>query len=181
VAVFSGFALAAEVERRGLAFFLLKPFSTSDLLAQIARTLDRPAPPAEDAAVIARYFQAIERGAWSALSALCTEDVAYHLPGADPRFSRTVTGRAAFAAFAEETFREFPAPAFEITSMRALPLGIIVEYASAWGTPTGRRRTTGSLLFTMRDGAIEGVGVRVDLAGLHRDVAAGDEVDARAV
>jgi CheY-like chemotaxis protein len=160
--------------RHGLAFALLKPVSSEELLSQLAITLDVAPLSTERADVLRAYFASIERADWDALGALCTDDLVYHLPGSDPTFARLIRGRAAFLKFSRETFSTaFLEPKFEIRRLRTLHRGAVVEYVGRWrdrdGTPA---ELAGSVLFAFDGDRIAQIGVRIDLLQLrtgHRD------------
>jgi ketosteroid isomerase-like protein len=169
VALYSGWALDAdEVAERGFAFFQLKGCTSEALLVRLSGALELAPVGDVERAVVQDYFHALEQGAWFKLAALCSEDVVYHLPGDDPRFCRTVTGRLSFVRYAEETFRSFREPRFEVVELRSLPHAVIARYIGRFLTEGDDtpKESPGSVVFEFRDDLIVRIGVRVDLATL---------------
>jgi CheY-like chemotaxis protein/ketosteroid isomerase-like protein len=164
VGIFSGWKIdEAEAQRRGFVFALAKPVASEALLAAIAGHATAPPLSPGQRQLIDRYFAAIERGDWAGLGALCTDDVGYHLPGTHPRLSRTVRGRDAFVAFAEETFRVFREPRFAVEEVITLPSGALVRYQSSWAVAGQRPSSRGAIVFELRGEAIARIGIRVDV------------------
>jgi CheY-like chemotaxis protein len=154
---------ANDAAAHGLAFVLRKPVARTALFDQLARTLQLPELTADQQRAVRGYFHALERSDIDALAQLCTDDIEYQLPGADPRFARTIAGRDAFLAFTVETFREFRDASFELGAMRPLPGGALVEYLGSWRDSTGtQQRLPGTVMFRFRDGLISHAGVRID-------------------
>lgn len=153
----------AEAKRRGVDFVLRKPFGSDELFGRLAEALHLPTIPEPREAMLREYFHHLERARYGALAWLCTEDVIYRVPGADPRFANEVHGRNELVSFADQTFASFLEPRFEITSMRPLPTGAIVEYVGSWRTPDEtRQKMPGTVMFEFRDDVICRIQVRVD-------------------
>jgi CheY-like chemotaxis protein len=156
-----------EARQRGIAFLLPKPFDANTFYELIAEHVKiAPPEPAKERRV-REYFQALSEREWERLAALCAEDVVYHVPGSDPRFSRTVVGREPFREFSEETFRDFPAARFEVNQVLALPNSMVARYSGSWVTPTGKPQSlAGSVQFKFRGELISEIGVRLELQKL---------------
>jgi len=150
-----------EAARRGFAFVVRKPITSSRLLEVAGAHL--PHPPG-DRRTIEAYFGALERADWPALGALCAPDVVYHVAGDHPRFSRTVHGRAELERLAAETFEDFQAPRFELRAVTALPRGALARYHCRWRTAEGDEAALdGAILFGIAGGVIREISVRTDL------------------
>jgi CheY-like chemotaxis protein len=170
VGVLSGIEVVEhDAHEHGLAFALLKPVTGETLLEHAAKhLLCPPLSPAQEAS-LRRYFTCLEGSNWAGLDEICTADVVYHVPGSDPRFSRTVVGRAELRAIAAETFAAFREPRFELASIRTLPSAAIVRYHASWLGAGGQRHgIDGAVLFRMTGALISEIGVRTDLAALQR-------------
>lgn len=127
-----------EAQQAGFAFIAPKPFDIDQLLTKVAATLSIPLTPEEErqALVVRRYFAALTARDWDALMDTCVDDVTYILPGATP-FSGTFTGKAAFRAYTEETFSQFPEARFDNVSVYASPTGLASRYRGKWRLPDG--------------------------------------------
>lgn len=145
-----------------IAFVLRKPCMRKDLLAAVNDALQVPPLDHRTRATLRAYFGTLENHAYDELAALCTEDVVYELPGADPRFSNVISGRAAFLAFTDETFRNFRDPHFALGAMTSMPNGALVEYIGSWREGDASRSMPGAVMFEFRDDRIARIGVRVD-------------------
>lgn len=150
-----------EAKRRGVDFVLRKPFACDELFDQLAKALNLPAISQARETVLREYFGHLERGRYGALAWLCTEDVVYRVPGTSSRFANEVHGRAELVAFAEQTFATFTEPKFEISSMRPLPTGAIVEYVGTFREGETMHRAPGAVMFEFRDDRISRIQVRV--------------------
>lgn len=156
-----------EARERGIAFLLTKPFDTETLFARVAEHVKTGPPDPERERRVHEYFDALSTRDWDRLASLCTEDVAYHLPGEDRRFSKTVKGRAEFREFSEATFREFPHARFEVDQVLALPGSMVARYSGDWVPAGGERQIlSGSVLFHFRGELIAEIGVRLNLEQL---------------
>jgi CheY-like chemotaxis protein len=164
VAVMTGWKVAAEeVTWRGFACLIGKPFDLEDLLTSIAACLKRPFSPEQtrQARGVQAYFAALGARDWDALVALCTDEVIYYLPGQLP-FAGTITGKAAFRAYTEETFRQFPAARFEEVLVYSHPSGLAARYRSCWQTPEAEVvRVTGAVLFGFEGERIARIGIQL--------------------
>lgn len=158
----------SELASHGLAFALVKPFSSEDLIDAIGGSLALPDVPASRQAVLRSYFACLERSDWDLIIRLCTTDVIYNIPGDDPRFSRTVRGQTQFRDFTAETFAQFADPRFAVTTLRPLPAdGVLVRYDGSWCFADGQRRSLpGAIFFRFKGDAIAEIGVRIDLAAM---------------
>jgi ketosteroid isomerase-like protein/CheY-like chemotaxis protein len=165
VGVVSGWPLEPTlVAAHGFDFLVRKPFDIDDLLASIAEAVGAPLEPQDDSrvATVRRYFDALTVRDWDELVALCTDDVTYVLPGSGP-FSREVQGRAAFRAYTEETFRQFPAARFEQVSVYAAPHGLAARFEGRWTTGNlGEQQQSGSVNFQFAGDLIRQIGVRLN-------------------
>ena len=152
-----------KLERR-VAFCLLKPVSSVDLLAAVSSAIDLPPVSPERVAAIRAYFAALQAADYDELVAVCTEGVVYNLPGEQAE-AATIVGRDAFRRFARATFETFARPEFVIGTIRPLPDGALVSYVGSWTDPAGTRQVApGHVLFVFSGGQIREIGVRVDLA-----------------
>ena len=154
------------------AFLSFVAFLAMKLLAAVAAHATAPSLSAPQRRVLEQYFVALEQSEWAGLGALCTDDVEYHLPGDDPMLSRTVSGRGAFVAFAEETFRVFREPRFELQELISLPTGALARYQASWDAGGQRASAPGAVVFELRGEAIARIGIRVDVQAIGRVAAA---------
>jgi CheY-like chemotaxis protein len=154
-----------EARSHGIAFLLPKPFDVSTFYARVAEHLQIAPPDAEKERRIRQYFDALSEREWDRLGALCTEDVVYHLPGSNPRFSKTIVGRAPFCEFLAETFNDFPDARSEVLLVLTLPSNsMVARYSSSWLSADGERRSVaGSVMFRFRGESIARIGVRQPL------------------
>jgi CheY-like chemotaxis protein len=164
VAVMTGWKVEAEeVTRRGFACLVGKPFDLEDLLTSIAACLKGPFSPEQalQARGVQAYFAALGARDWDALVALCTDEVTYSLPGQSP-FAGTIIGKAAFRAYTEETFRQFPAARFEEVLVYSRPFGLAARYRSCWELPEGGEvSVAGSVLFGFEGERIARIGIQL--------------------
>ena len=157
-----------EVEQRGFAFLIREPFDLDDLISRVAAAIHAPLTPEQEAqAETARaYFAKLSSRDWDAFVALCTEDVVYALPGSSP-FAGTIEGRAAFRAYTEQTFAQFPETRFEDIQVYATPNGLAARYKGTWNQPEGGHATmTGAVIFQFQERLIRRIGVHLDDARL---------------
>ncbi len=155
----------AEVARRRLAFALVKPCATSDLLEQLSIALRLPSITTDQDALARSYLRELEGGDYEALGALCTADVIYNLPLAPSPMPHLVVGRAAFCEFARNTFQQFMRPSFEVLNVRSLPSGALVRYQGSWTDEAGVRKTLpGAIILRFAGDKIQEIGVRTDLS-----------------
>ena len=148
------------------AFCLAKPFDPQQLLARVAPFAAAQGEDPARGAVIRGYFAALSARQWDAVVALCTEDVRYHLPGAD-RLSAEVRGRRALRDYVERVFREFPDAHLEATEISWLPRGAVASYIAGWTLPNGTRATLpGAVYFRFEGATIAALGVRMSLTRL---------------
>ena len=80
-------AIPPELHTR-FVFTLFKPFRPEELLVQVGKFAAAQVPDVARASVIAAYFQGLGAHDWTAVAALCSETVSYHLPGTEA-LSRT--------------------------------------------------------------------------------------------
>jgi FixJ family two-component response regulator len=148
------------------AFCLAKPFDPQQLLARVAPFASAQGEDPARAAVIRGYFAALSARQWDTVVALCTGDVRYHLPGADP-LSREMRGRSALRSYLEQVFREFPDANLDVIEISWLPRGAVASYRATWTLPDGRSATLpGAVYFQFDGAAINALGVRMNLARL---------------
>lgn len=156
--------------RRRFAFTLFKPFPPEELLAQVGRLAAPQVPDVARASVIAAYFEGLGAHDWTAVAALCSESVTYHLSGTDV-LSRTVEGREAFRAHAAEVFKSFPESRFQVTTISWLPRGAVASYDGRWRMPGGQTGvTSGAVYFRFSGTEISAIGVRTDVGKLRSHV-----------
>jgi CheY-like chemotaxis protein len=151
-----------DAPKHDIAFVLRKPITRDQLFERLATTLLLPPLDAERVAQLESYFRFIEHGAYEQLGTLCTDDVVYRLPGSDPRFAHEIRGRRDFLELTAKTFEAFREPRFDISAMRSLPNGAVVEYIASWRDESGEQRMPGAALFQFRDNRFSTVQVRVD-------------------
>jgi ketosteroid isomerase-like protein len=170
VGVLSGWQLPARLRER-MAFTLLKPASSEQLVEKIAPFITPQTEQRGRRDQIERYFAALGGQAWDELASLCSPDVVYHVPGDDGRFARTVTGRMAFRDYAQQVFSSFPGARFQVTGVTWLTYGAVVRYAGSWRDARGNgmevKQHAGVVMFTFdAEGRIARVGIRLDLGQL---------------
>ena len=156
---------------KGAAFTLQKPVDPPMLLSRLAENTAPAVLAPARASAIESYFAQLTARDWDALVALCTEDVEYHLPGRDARFSRTIRGRLEFRAFTVETFVHFADARFTVESIVPLPAPdtAVARYRSAWTGPKGVLQSiSGAVVFEFRGDLVARIGVRTDLEELSR-------------
>jgi len=156
----------------GCRSILRKPFDLSQAVAAVAEAMEEELDPRNDprARIAARYFDALSRSDWPALGDLCTDDVAYVLPGTTP-FALAIRGREAFLEFSRTTFANFPGARFEDLHSFPTPAGVATRYLGSWSAPDGSQKSqAGAVLLHLRDGRIERIGVSLNDDGLLRRV-----------
>jgi CheY-like chemotaxis protein len=167
VGVLSGWQLPAHL-RAQMAFVLLKPASSEQLVEHIAPFVTPQTEQRGRRAQIERYFACLGGRSWDELASLCSPNVVYHVPGDDPRFARTVNGRMPFRDYTQEVFTRFPDSRFQVTGVTWLTYGAVVRYSGRWRGPEGEEREhPGVVLFTFDEqGLIASLGVRLDVSQL---------------
>ena len=159
-----------DVLTQGFSFLLRKPFTAEEFLSTVG-THCAGAPDPIRKQVVDRYFAALSRRDWEGLGGLCTEDVQYHLPGTDPRFSRLVQGRRAVCAFAEQTFGDFPEANFVVEEQVVLPSAVIGRFRCKWkGSANQQTEATGAVLFHFDGELLSQIGVRLEVQRLLLEV-----------
>jgi len=151
----------ADLSGAPFAFVMTKPFDIDQVLAQVAATLQVPLTPAQQRQepIVRRYFAALSERDWDTLMDLCADDVVYVLPNETP-FSGTYTGRAAFRAYSEATFAQFPAARFEDITVYSSPTGLASRYRGTWRLPDGSETAlTGAVHFQFEGERIKQIGV----------------------
>ena len=166
IGILSGFPIhAVQAEEHRIAFALVKPCTALELLAEVSAALQFPPLSPARAEVVTTYFDALQGGAYQGLAELCTDDIVYHLPRAQAPMPERVVGKAELVALAEQTFRTFRDPIFQIEDVRPLPDGALVRYQSTWRDPDDNARSlAGAVLFEFAHDKIREVGVRCDLS-----------------
>ncbi|CAN5822378.1 hypothetical protein BH11MYX3_BH11MYX3_45660 [soil metagenome] len=156
-----------DMEKYGIAFALHKPVSTEQLVRVLTKCLPEASTlTPERTATLRMYFSALERGDWECLESVCTEDVTYELPADSQSFKATITGRAAFRRFSEQTFARFSDPRFAMQGVRPLPRGALVRYEGSWNDPSGTRVSLpGAILFRFEGDRIAEIRIRVEPPG----------------
>lgn len=169
----------AEAKRAEFAFVVAKPFDIDQLLTQIAASLRTPLTEQQQrlALVAHAYFAALTARDWDALVDLCTDDVAYILPG-PAALAGTYVGKAAFRAYTEETFAQFLEARFEQVQVYASPSGLATRYRGTWRLPDGSQPVLmGAVHFQFEGDRIKQIGVSLNderLAALMRQPQAAD-------
>lgn len=166
IGILSGFPIhAAEATEHRVTFALVKPCAALELLADVSAALRLPPLSSARTEVVSTYFEALQGGAYQELAELCTDDIVYHLPRAQSPMAERVVGKAELVALAEQTFRTFRDPIFQIEDVRPLPDGALVRYLSTWRDPDDNARSlAGAVLFEFAHDKIREVGVRCDLS-----------------
>ena len=167
VGIATGWPLRTDEWReRGFAFLLRKPFDPEELFTHLGHAAG-PFPVVDhQAQVIRGYFDALSRNDWDALAALCTEDVRYHLPGTQPRYCTTVSGREKFRDFSAETFESFADATFTVDSIVGLPWGAVARYVARWTAGGQKKELPGAVVFRFDGPLISEIGVRLDVRKL---------------
>jgi CheY-like chemotaxis protein len=147
-----------EAAAHGLRFVAAKPIVFTELLAQTSEYLARTVRPEVDA-VIHKYFACCSHEDWDTLEQLCAPDIEYTLPGTDPRFAKTVKGRAEFRALSEAGARQCPGGRYTVDQLLPLPRGAIARYTGWW--PGRAEPIPGSVLFCFDGELISELGVRL--------------------
>ncbi len=158
----------AEAARQNYAFLLFKPFDVEKLLASIAASLNVPLTAEQErkAAVVRRYFEALNARDWDVLASLCTDDVTFSATPGTPHAS-PVSGRQAFRAYAETAFQRLGDIHFHDLVVYALPKGLAGRYEISWTDPRGHsQQQSGAATFYFNDEHIRQIGVRVNSARL---------------
>lgn len=147
-----------------ISFALSRPVSREPLMAALSACVAAPAASVDRIAAVRIYFSALERSAWDRLAALCAENVVYRLPADDVRIKAEIFGRAAFLAFARDTFSRFPEPRYVIHSIGAVDGGIRVDYSGTWRIDRQHRSSplAGSIVFRFDNDEITEIEVRID-------------------
>jgi CheY-like chemotaxis protein/ketosteroid isomerase-like protein len=163
VGLITGWPVSDELAaKHGVAFVLQKPCMRDTLFGQLARSLGIPALTTDQQTTVEAYFGALERQEYETLAELCTDDVVYQLPGSDGRFAQEIHGRSAFLQFTNETFKTFAAPRFEVSAIRPLPSGALVEYVGHWNQANEDHEMPGAVMFELKDDRISRIAVRVN-------------------
>jgi ketosteroid isomerase-like protein/CheY-like chemotaxis protein len=148
------------------ACVLYKPCAMDEVLAVVGALVSLEDRPDETRQVL-RYFDALTRGDWDALGALCTDDVEYRVPQGNADAYEVVVGRANFKQMARETFASFPDASFEVTEVSVLPRGAVARYTGRWTLPTKQVASVdAAVTFSFSAGRIAGIGVRLDTSDL---------------
>jgi ketosteroid isomerase-like protein len=153
-----------EVQSKGFAFIVHKPFAIDDLLANVAASLNLPLEARQRhlAGIVTRYFDALSANDWDTLVNLCSPDVVYLLSG-QSAFAGEIRGREAFRAYSEDVFSHFPSVRFEDINVYVRPKGLAARYMGSWLGPDGERpRMSGAVMFEFRDDLISQVGIRLN-------------------
>jgi CheY-like chemotaxis protein len=145
-----------------VAFVLQKPCGRETLFGQLAAALKLPPLTSTQMSMVQAYFDALEHREYQKLREICTDDVIYQLPGTDARFAQEIRGRDAFVQFTDQTFKDFQSPHFEVSAIRPLPSGAMVEYVGHWNEADQERAIPGAVMFELRDDRISRIAVRVN-------------------
>lgn len=165
VAVTSGWEVTEEeVRRRGFAFFLAKPFELDDLFTRVAECLNASLTSEQErqAAIVQRYFAALNARDWDGIVNLCAEQVV-HEPPRSTAYGETTVGRARFRAYIESVVLHVPDVQVESIAIYGLPQGLAVRQTSRWALPDGRSiYQSGAVVFHFEGELISRIGVRMD-------------------
>lgn len=145
-----------------LAFFLEKPFPPERLLQLVAKYAANPESVGRFRAQTQSYFQALSECDWHKLGALCSDNVTYFFPTADPNFGKKVEGRDAFVRFSEQTFAQFKDAKFTLKALAPLEQGVVASYETKWSGGAA----TGAVVLRFDGEKICRIGVRTDVAAL---------------
>jgi CheY-like chemotaxis protein/ketosteroid isomerase-like protein len=171
VGVMTGWHLSPEeVRAAGFAFLVAKPFDLDQLMLEIAAGVHTALRPEQELAAgrVAQYFAALSARDWDGLAALCTEDVTYTLPGTGP-LAVTIAGKAAFRAYTEQTFANFPGATFDHVVIYGTPNGLAARYQSHWRDSDGReQQQAGAIVLEFVGPHIGRIGVRLHDAQLRQ-------------
>jgi CheY-like chemotaxis protein len=158
-------AIPSEVRLR-FVFTLVKPFRPEELLAEVGKFAAVQVPDVARASRITAYFEALGAHDWTAVAALCSERVRYHLPGTEV-LSGTIEGREAFRAHAAAVFKAFPEARFDVTTISWLPRGAVASYEARWSMTGGEIGFgSGAVYFEFDGTEISAIGVRTDVGKL---------------
>jgi CheY-like chemotaxis protein/ketosteroid isomerase-like protein len=154
-------SVSAAAEHQ-VAFVLQKPCGRETLFGQLAAALKLPPLTSKQMSMVQAYFDALEHREYQKLREICTDDVVYQLPGSSARFSHEIRGRDAFVRYTDQTFKDFESPHFEVSAIRPLPSGAMVEYVGHWNEANEERAIPGAVMFELRDDRISRIAVRVN-------------------
>jgi DNA-binding response OmpR family regulator len=147
---------------QGFACLIKKPFDLDDFLTTVAACLNIRLTPEQErqAALVRRFFAALERHELEEALALCTEDFTYHPPETIPApVFRSANGKVAYRVLLEQMLAYFGAFRYEGPLIFAHPLGLAVRYGVHWTTPDGvPRQGTDSLLVYFEGDRVAQVG-----------------------
>src|SRR5262249_3005099 len=145
-----------EVEARGFAFLLAKPFDLSALLVSVAAVLSSAwsAEQRLQAAVVERFFAMLTVRAWEDLPALCDEQVRHYTPTFLMNHG-VIQGFEALRAHMEEGFSLYPNTYYDEVRCYPTPEGIAARYSWHWDWPDeSTHHLTSSKMFYFADGRI---------------------------
>lgn len=151
-----------EAAHQGFAFLLREPFEVADLLALVATSINQPLSPEQQrlAAVVRRFFIALQNADWHTITTHCTEDLIYYPATASSDASYTrIQGLSAYLAYAEAARHNMPEARYEHIMMFARPKGLAVRFQVSWASSGDKRQQmTGSTLFHFREERIVQIG-----------------------
>jgi|GEM_PF-566304 len=159
VAVLTGWRVSEEdIQQRGFACLIKKPFELDELLASIAVCLQTQLSPEQErqAKLLRAYFQATEQRDVERVLHLCAEDIIYHPPEAAP-FAQAprYVGKSAYRTYLEGAYRYYRVDRIEKLAIYPRPKGLAVRYAWQWTAPDGSvQQTSASMLFAFEGDAI---------------------------
>jgi CheY-like chemotaxis protein len=150
---------------QGFAFLLSEPFEIDELLSLVATSLNQPLSLEQQhlAAIVRRFFVALENADWPTITTLCTKDLAYFPSTTALATQRKIQGLRAYLAYAEAARHTMPASRYSNIMLFARPKGLAARYQVSWLPPDDMpRQMTGSTLFHFR-------GERIAQIGNHRN------------
>ncbi len=159
IAVITGWLVSEEdIQQRGFACLVKKPFELDELLASIAACLQvRLSPEQERQAELLRaYFQATEQRDIERVLSLCAEDIIYHPPEAAP-FAQAprYVGKNAYRTYLEGAYRYYAVSRIEKLAIYPHPEGLAVRYLWQWTAPDGSvQQTSANMRFSFEGNAI---------------------------
>jgi CheY-like chemotaxis protein len=139
---------ARDPQEAGFISVLFKPAQTTEVLLRISSAIGHALPrtSAAEAEAVHAYFERLSARDWDGVAALCSEDVAYLLPG-ESRLSATVQGKEQFRDFTAKTFAEFPSASFTEVTVYRTPEGLAASYAGSFESGGTTHAVPGRVLF----------------------------------
>lgn len=165
VGVLTGWKVSSEeVEARGFAFLLVKPFDLGALLVSVAAVLSSPwsAEQRQHAAVVERFFAMLNNRTWEDLPSLCDEQVRHYTPTFLMDHG-VIQGFEALRAHMEEGFSLYPNTCYDEVRCYPTPEGIAARYIWHWDWPDEpTHHLAGSKMFYVAHERIAQIGNEMD-------------------